>query len=164
MKVEQVMSRDPYTCEPQTPVSEVATRMRELDVGMIPVCAGRKLRGMVTDRDIVIREVAEEKDPARTLAGEVMSAEVIYCRCDEYLDEASERMEQNQVRRLVVLDDECTLVGILSLRDIALACGEEGLVGQTLQGISMMPFEPIHIELDDNDDEMAVPVIESAAR
>lgn len=156
MKIQEIMSRDPYVCDPETPLSEVAARMRDLDIGMIPVCDGRRIQGTVTDRDIVLRAVADELDPAMTVAEEVMTSEVTYCFDDEEVDEASALMEENQIRRLVVLDREMQLVGILSLGDIAAKAHDDQLAGATLDAIS----QPVRIETDiaddDIDDELSV--------
>ena len=160
MKIKEVMSRDPYVCDPDTPISEIASWMRDLDVGMIPVCDGRKLRGMVTDRDIVIRAVAEEMELADTLAEDVMSAEVTYCFQDDDVEEASELMEKNQIRRLVVLDEDKMMVGIVSLGDIALKVDDDELTSETLEEISR-PASGIHVDQEDNDDEFTPAVIDS---
>lgn len=164
MKIQDIMTRDPYVCDPETPVSEVAAKMRELEVGMIPVCEDRKLRGTVTDRDIVLRAVADELDPTMTVADEVMTAEIIYCFEDEDVSRASELMEKNQIRRLPVLDRSKQLVGIISLGDIAAKGKNDRMAGEALDAISQPPTIESHIADDDNDDELSVGVIDSALR
>jgi CBS domain-containing protein len=159
MKIYDIMSRDPYVCDPETPLSEVAARMRDLDVGIIPVCDGRKIQGTVTDRDIVLRAVADELDPAMTVAEEVMTSEVTFCFEDEDVDEASALMEENQIRRLVVLDREMQLVGILSLGDIAAKAHDDQLAGATLEAISKREILESDIADDDIDDELSVDAI-----
>lgn len=162
MKIHEIMSRDPYVCDPETPLSEVAARMRDLDIGMIPVCDDRRIQGTVTDRDIVLRAVADELDPSMTVAEEVMTSEVTYCFDDEEVTEASALMEENQIRRLVVLDREMQLVGILSLGDIAARADNDALAGATLDAISQPLASQSDIADDDIDDELSVDAIHSS--
>lgn len=164
MKIEEIMSRDPYVCDPETPLSEIAATMRDLDIGIIPVCDGRKIQGTVTDRDIVLRAVADELDPSTTVAEEVMTSEVTYCFEDEEVDEASALMEENQIRRLVVLDREMQLVGIISLGDIAAKANDDELAGATLDAISQPASIETDIADDDIDDELSVDAINPALR
>lgn len=131
---------------------------------MIPVCDGRKLRGTVTDRDIVMRAVADELDPTMTVADEVMTPEIIYCFEDEDLSRASELMEQNQIRRLPVLDRAKQLVGVISLGDIAAKGRNDRKAGHALDAISQPLVGESHIADDDNDDELSVGVIDLALR
>jgi CBS domain-containing protein len=164
MKIQDIMTPDPYVCDPETPVSEVAAKMRDLEVGMIPVCDGKKLRGTVTDRDIVLRAVADELDPTMTVADEVMSSEIISCFEDEEVGRAAELMERNQIRRLPVLNRSKQLVGIISLGDIAAKGKNDRITGETLDAISHPPTSESHIEDDDKDDELSVGVIDPALR
>jgi CBS domain-containing protein len=164
MKIQDIMTHNPHVCDPETPVSEVAAKMRDLEVGMLPVCDGGKLRGTVTDRDIVLRAVAEELDPTMTVADEVMTAKIIYCFEDEDLSRATELMERNQIRRLPVLDRSKQLVGIISLGDIAAKGKSDRQTGETLDAISQPPTAESHIADDDKDDEFSVGVIDPALR
>jgi CBS domain-containing protein len=108
--------------------------MREIDTGFLPVGRGDELVGTLTDRDIVIRGIADGKGP-ETPVREVMSAEVKYCFEDQDLDEVAQNMGEIQVHRLPVLDRDKRLVGILSLGDVALTSGER-LAGHALTEIS----------------------------
>jgi CBS domain-containing protein len=137
MKIKDVMTPDPQIVAPETPLPEVALLMKELDVGMIPVCDGDTLQGTITDRDIVLHGVAEGLDLARTQAEEIMSPDVIYCFEDQDSSEAAELMEANQVRRLVVLDRDKRLTGIVSLGDLAVKDDEREPVTEALTGISL---------------------------
>lgn len=164
MKIQDIMTRDPYVCDPETPLSEVAAQMRDLDVGMIPVCDGNKLRGAVTDRDIVLRAVADELDPTMTVADEVMTAEVVYCFEDEDVSKAAELMEREQIRRLPVLNRAKQMVGIISLGDIAVKGKNDRKSGETLDSISQASNSESHIGDDDKDDELSVGVIDPEIR
>ena len=104
---------------PQTSVTEIAKKMRELDVGSIPVGENDRLIGMVTDRDIICRGVANGRDVNNLTARDVMTKGIVYCRDRDSLDEALGIMESKQIRRLPVIDDNKRMVGILSFGDIS---------------------------------------------
>jgi CBS domain-containing protein len=118
--------------------------MRDMNVGPLPVCGqDDRLSGIITDRDIVIRAVAEGKDPHSTRVREIMTPHVVYCFDDQDVQDAASLMEENQIRRLAVLNRNKRLVGILSLGDIAVHTteGHFELVGEALERIS----EPAHV-------------------
>lgn len=117
-------------------VQDVARRMETIDVGMIPVYDGDRLVGMVTDRDIVLRVVAEGQDAATTPAHAVMTPEVIYCYEDQDIEEAAEVMERQQIRRLIVLNRSKRLVGIVALGDLATHRQGKKIAGEALSQIS----------------------------
>ncbi len=117
-------------------VQDVAQRMKTLDVGMIPVYDGDRLVGMVTDRDIALRVAAEGRDATQTPAHAVMTADVIYCYEDQPVDEAAQLMEQHQIRRLIVLNRQKRLVGIISLGDLAKHRRSKKAAGEALSEIS----------------------------
>jgi CBS domain-containing protein len=104
---------------PQTPVTEIAKRMRELDIGAVPVGENDRLIGMVTDRDITCRGLANGRDAKKLTARDVMTTGIIYCRDSDSIDEALSIMEKKQVRRLPVIDGNKRLVGMLSFGDIS---------------------------------------------
>lgn len=133
MLVKDAMSRDVRTVTPETTVREGARLMADADIGALPVAAGDRLAGMVTDRDIAIRAVAVGKGPDCTV-GEVMTHDVLYCHEDEDLGHISLNLAENQVRRLPVVDVDKRLVGIISLADIADGRAEEA--GEALEGIT----------------------------
>ena len=134
MKISEIMSRDVEVARPQDSIQDVARKMKTIDSGVIPVCDGERLKGMVTDRDIVLRAVSEGRSFA-TPVEDVMTAEVEYCYEDDDIAEAADRMAELQVRRLAVLDRNQRLVGIVSLGDIAQQ-GKDKTTGQALEEIS----------------------------
>jgi CBS domain-containing protein len=134
MIIQHVMSRDVRTVTPEATIQEAARLMADADIGALPVAAGDRLAGMVTDRDIAIRAVAVGKGPETTVA-EVMTTDVLYCHEDEDVAHVSDNMGEMQVRRLPVVDVEKRLVGIVSLADIALGVDAEE-AGEALEGIA----------------------------
>ena len=140
MKVNEVITHDPQVIRPETALIEAAKKMKSLDIGMLPVCDGDRLVGVITDRDITVRGVAQGYDPKTARVQEVMTPEVIYCFDDEDVKEAAKKMEEKQVRRLPVLNREKRLVGIVSLGDLAVRTGKEKLAGEVLERVS----EPGH--------------------
>ena len=140
MKVNEIITHDPQVIHPETALIEAAQKMKSLDIGMLPVCDGDRLVGVITDRDITVRGVAQGYDPKTARVQEVMTPEVIYCFDDEDVKEAAKKMEEKQVRRLPVLNREKRLVGIVSLGDLAVRTGKEKLAGEVLERVS----EPGH--------------------
>ncbi len=133
--IREVMTRDVEVIGPNDTVREAARKMRDLDVGPIPVCDGKKVQGMLTDRDIVVRAIAEDMDPARTPVSDIMTKGIEYCFEDDQAEDVLDRMEEQQLRRFIVVDRDKNLVGIVALGDLA---GEESghRVGRALEGIS----------------------------
>lgn len=117
--VSDVMTRGIRTLAPTDSLTLAAEAMRELDVGSIPVCDGVRLVGMVTDRDIVLRGVAQQRDPASLRLADVMSANVRCVREGDDVDMVLGEMGDAQIRRMPVVDDRDRLVGIVTLGDIA---------------------------------------------
>ena len=118
MKANTAMTRNVQLVSPDQTIREAAQLMAEIDAGSLPVGENDRLVGMITDRDIAIRAVAEGKSPD-TKIREVMTQEMLYCFDDQDLDEVSRNMAKNQVRRLPVINHSKRLVGILSLGDLA---------------------------------------------
>src|SRR6185436_10800800 len=114
-----VMSRAVRLVGPEDNVRQVAQMMREADTGILPVAEGDRLIGMVTDRDVTVRLVAEGKDPGQTKVRDVMTADVRYVFEDEDLEHVAENMAEQQVRRLPVMNRQKRLVGVVSVGDIA---------------------------------------------
>ena len=133
--VTDVMTRNVRTLAPGATVADAAKAMRELNVGVIPVCEGGKLLGVVTDRDIVVRAVAEGLDGGTPLST-VMSSDVRTARETDDLDTVLADMASRQIRRLPVLDASQRLAGIISIGDIAVKGQDEEDVGQSLADIS----------------------------
>ena len=134
MRVRDCMTRDVSLANPTDTIAEAAKIMAYLDAGVLPVRDGDRLVGMITDRDIAVRAVAQGKGPDARVA-EVMSAEVLYCFEDQDIDDVLRNMGDIQVRRLPVLDKAKRLVGIISLADLA-ANGQAGRAGDTLGDIA----------------------------
>jgi CBS domain-containing protein len=133
--VADVMTRHVRSLAPTDTVASAARAMDELDVGVIPVCNGDKLMGVVTDRDIVVRAVAQGLDGDTALA-KVMSTDIRTARESDDLDTVLADMASSQIRRLPVLDGEERLIGIISIGDIAVKGQDEEDVGQSLGEIS----------------------------
>jgi CBS domain-containing protein len=136
MKLSEIMTRDVEVIHPDATLEEAAQRMQDLNVGPLPVCDGDELVGMLTDRDITVRGVASGRSPAMHKVRDAMTRDVVYCFEDQDVREAARVMEQQQIRRLVVLDRNKRLVGIVSLGDLAVDTGDDKLSGQVLEQIS----------------------------
>ena len=134
MKVRDAMSRDPRSVGESTSVQEAARLMKEQDVGSLPVVEDDRLVGIVTDRDIVVRGVADGSEVSSLSVKDVASHEVTTVEPDEDLDEALSLMAQQQVRRLPVVEGD-RLVGILAQADVARDADEQR-VGETVEQIS----------------------------
>ncbi|WP_442886905.1 CBS domain-containing protein [Congregicoccus parvus] len=119
MKTEELMTRDVRCIGPGANLIEAAALMRQLDVGALPICDDDRLSGMITDRDLVVRGVAEKRDPLTTTVGEVMSDGVIYGFADQDADEVARIMHDHKIRRLPIVNREKRLVGIVALADVA---------------------------------------------
>lgn len=119
MQVREVMTADVHWIPPDTTVQEAARRMREKNVGALPIGENDRLIGMVTDRDIVTRILPERGDVSSTTVKEAMSEKLLYCFEDQTLEDVAGNMGEHHVRRLPVLNREKRLVGIISLDDIA---------------------------------------------
>lgn len=133
----EVMTRGVRTMTPSDTVALAAQAMDELNVGAIPVCDGDRLLGMVTDRDIVVRGVAQGLDGKSTPLSSVMSTGVRTVREGDDVDDVLSKMADNQIRRLPVIDGDNRLVGIISLGDLAAKDpGDEADIGQSLGTIS----------------------------
>ena len=136
MKVKDVMTRGAECVRPEATLQEAAQKMKSLDVGPLPVCDNDRLVGMLTDRDITVRAVAEGKDPRATRVRDAMTEGICYCFEDDDVADAARLMKEQQIRRLVVLNRDKRLAGIVSLGDLAVETGDEHLAGQTLEHVS----------------------------
>jgi len=138
MLIRDAMTKDVRMVSPEQTICDAARIMAECDLGSVPVADGDRLVGMVTDRDIAIRAVASGKSPD-TQVREIMSEDVKYCFEDDDIDSVARNMADVQLRRLVVLNADKRLVGIVALADIALCEGPKP-AGEAVCGIS----EPAH--------------------
>jgi CBS domain-containing protein len=134
MKVSDIMSRDVQVARPGDSIQSVAQRMKDIDVGSLPVCDGDRIQGMVTDRDIAIRAVAEGRS-FESAVSDIMTPEVEYVFDDDDAGVAADRMADAQVRRLPVVDRDKRLVGIVALADLT-GRVKDKTAGQTLEDIS----------------------------
>ncbi len=134
MKVSEVMTRDVQLIEPTQSIRDAARLMAELDAGIMPVREGDRLVGMITDRDITVRAVAQGRGPD-TPVRDIMTDDVKYCYEDDDTEDVARNMADIQVRRLPVLTRDKRLVGIISLGDMAMSDGS-GRVGEAVAGIS----------------------------
>jgi CBS domain-containing protein len=135
MKVKNAMHKGAEWVAPETPIAQIATKMKELDVGALPVGENDRLIGMVTDRDITCRGVANGHDIAKLTARDVMTKGIFYCRDSEELEDALRIMESRKIRRLPVIDEKKRMVGMLSLGDISQAASHE-LSGELVSAVA----------------------------
>jgi len=136
MQVKDIMTREVRCASPDETLQEAARKMKDLDVGPLPVCDNDRLAGMLTDRDITVRAVAEGRDPKTAKVREVMTEGVLACFEDDDVAEAARLMKEKQVRRLVVLSRDKRLAGIVSLGDLAVEAGDKRLSGEALERVS----------------------------
>jgi len=136
MQLKDIMTPNPKCISPEDSLQDAARMMRNLDVGPLPVCDNDRLAGMITDRDIVINAVAEGRNPQTTKVREAMTGDILYCFEDQDLEEAARMMQEHQVRRLVVLNRNKRMVGIVSLGDLATETGDARKSGEVLQDVS----------------------------
>jgi CBS domain-containing protein len=132
--IRDAMTPNPTTVEPSTTVREAAQKMKSEDVGSLPIVEGNRLVGVVTDRDLAIRVLAEGKD-AETTVSEIASKDVVTVDPQQGLEEAARLMAEHQVRRLPVCEEDGKLVGVVAQADVAQS-GHDTLTGETVEKIS----------------------------
>ncbi|MBU1213144.1 MAG: CBS domain-containing protein [Alphaproteobacteria bacterium] len=135
MLISDVMTKGCTTCARTTSLQEAAIVMKKEDIGILPIAEDERLVGMITDRDIVIRGVAEDKVPHEARVSELMSDDVYYCFDDQLCEDVASNMAEMQVRRMPVVDRNKRLVGIVSIGDLA-ARGAPAKAKKALQGVS----------------------------
>jgi len=143
MKVSEIMTTDFEMIGATDSLIDAAEKMKSLNVGFLPVQEGNKLIGLITDRDLVLRGLAEGLDPRSTPVNDIVSSDIVYCYDDDSVEDAARLMEDNQVRRLIVVNHDHTPAGIVSIGDIAVKSGQEQLAGEILQRVSE-PATPAH--------------------
>ena len=134
-RIRDIMTSNPSTVEPDKTVVDAARIMKQEDAGVVPVTENGRLTGMVTDRDIAIRVVAEGKDPQSTTVREVASKDLVTIDPQQDLDEALRLMAKHQVRRLPVVEEDGRLVGVVAQADVARQA-DDTQTGQVVQEIS----------------------------
>ena len=140
MQVKEVMTKAVEIIDPNTTIRDVAKRMRADNIGALPVGENDRLIGMVTDRDIVVRAVAENLSAGNTSARDVMSEHVYWCFDDANVEKAAAIMAEHQVRRLPVINHDKRLVGIVTLADLGRS--NESAASKALEGISEPSDQP----------------------
>jgi CBS domain-containing protein len=138
MKVHEIMTAHARCVAPDNTLVEAAGLMRQLDVGALPVCEHDRIAGMITDRDIVLRGVADALQSDTATVSQVMSQGAIFVYADQAIEEAAELMEEKQIRRLPVLNREKKMVGIVSLGDLAVNANP-AFSGMALKEVSQTP-------------------------
>ncbi|MEL4169972.1 CBS domain-containing protein [Pseudomonas sp. ZS001] len=134
MKVNEIMSREIRTVSPDTPLREIALIMRQADIGALIINQDDRMAGMITDRDLVIRAMADGMD-LNTPVSRIMSDEVRYCFEDEDVDHVAKNMAQLEKRRLPVVNRDKRLVGMVSLANVA-SCNADKLSANLLRGVA----------------------------
>lgn len=137
MNISEVMTSQVECISPGATIQDAANKMKELDIGCLPVCdeAQGKLVGMVTDRDMTIRAVAEAQNPGTTRVRDVMTPGIRFCFEDDDINTVAKVMEEHQIRRLPVLNREKKLVGIVSVGDLAVRAQEGQVVAEVLEEV-----------------------------
>jgi len=138
-RARDVMTPNPASVSEKDSIRDVAKIMAREDTGVVPVCDGKKVIGMITDRDIVVRLVAEGKDPANARVKEAMSKQVRAVKEDTPVTDVLQLMSSAQIRRVPVTNANDELVGIVSIGDIASEAKQPGQVGKTVEKISDAP-------------------------
>ena len=136
MQVKEIMTCNVESISSDADLVEAARKMRTLEVGALPVWENAKLIGMITDRDITIRAVAEKKNPSSTSAKEIMTSDVCYCFENDDIHQAARMMEESSIHRLLVVNSEYEPVGFVSLSDFAVKSHDEHLTYEVLERIS----------------------------
>jgi len=136
MKIREVMTRAVESVRPDQTLQEAAAKMKSLDVGPMPVTEGDRLVGMLTDRDIVVRAVADGRDARTTKVRDAMTSDVVCCKEDDDVEDAATKMKDRQIRRIVVVDAQQRLAGIVSLADIAVNTSDEKMSGRIVEEVS----------------------------
>lgn len=136
LKLKDIMTPDVVVVSPNDTLQIAARKMQEWDIGFLPVCDGERLVGTLSDRDIAIRAVAAGFDPRSTPIKDFATSEVVWCFDDESVDEAARKMQDKQIRRMVVIGrGDRKLVGVISLGDLA-ADGTQKISSEVLQSVS----------------------------
>ena len=139
MQIQQILTSEIEKIRPDATLRQAAEKMRDLDCGSLPVCEGDRVKGIITDRDIVVRAVADGGNLDETAVRQVMTKDIVCCFVDQDISEAARIMSERRVRRLPVLNRRNKVVGILSLGDLALE-GSDTLATEALKAVS----EPSH--------------------
>lgn len=136
MRVKEIMCQDFKIISPETTLRKAAEMMRDCDCGYLPIGENDRLIGAITDRDIVVRGVAAGRDAQSTSVQRIMTGKIVYCFEDDDLKTAGDCMKEKQIRRLVVLNDDKRMTGVITLGDIARATNDNRLTGDIETGVA----------------------------
>lgn len=134
--LKEIMTPSVEVIAPNATAADAARKMKDLDVGAIPVCDGEKLLGMITDRDLVLRVLALSRSPVDALVRDAMTPGLVYCFEDQDAEDAAELMAEKQIRRIPILSKDKQLVGIVSLGDLAVEGLDAHESGEVIQNVS----------------------------
>ena len=135
MKLKEIMTSNVEVIHPDDTLQTAAQKMHDRDIGFLPVCDGDRLIGVLTDRDLITRALAEGMESKAMLGRDLVTSPAIYCFDDQSVDEAAKLMHDNQIRRLVVLSRDKRMVGVVSLGDLAMNIDDKKS-GDVLQSVS----------------------------
>jgi len=135
-QIKDLMTREVATLPATAKATQAAETMKSLNVGAIPICDGKRLLGMVTDRDLVVRVMAEHLSPEIEMISGIMTTDVDYCYEDQTVEEAAQVMQDRQVRRMPIINHDKELVGIVSLGDVAVKGSDKSTTAEALEQIS----------------------------
>ena len=138
MQAKELMTGKVQCIAPDTKIPDAAKQTKALDVGFLPVCENDRLIGALTDRDIVLRATADGKDVKKCKARDVMTDDVFWCYEDQTADEVADFMAEKEVRRVLILNRDKRLVGVISIGDLAKR-GQEQITGETIKDIAAAP-------------------------
>ena len=138
-KCSEVMTMNPACCLPNDSVLQLAQMMRDKDIGPVPIIENeqtRRLVGIVTDRDLALKVVAEGRDAGTTTAAEVMTRKVVTCHAEDDLQKALDAMSEHQLRRIPVVDNDFRIIGIIAQADVATRVDQPEKTAALVKGIS----------------------------
>ncbi len=138
-KCREVMTGDPVCCVPTDTVARIAKLMKTENIGSVPICEdrhGKQLLGIVTDRDLALQVVAENREAGSTKVQDIMTRAPLTCRADDDLQTALDAMEKHQVRRIPVVDNDRRLIGMISQADVAIRSDEREKTAEVVEEIS----------------------------
>lgn len=138
MEVKEIMMRDVEVISPDYTIQEAAQKMKQRDIGVLPVCEDERLVGMLTDRDIVVRSTAEGNSPDNMKVRHVMTPNIEWCFEDQEIEDVCNQMQKKKIRRLPVMNRDKKLVGIVSLGDLAVQ-GDKKFVADVFEKIAQAP-------------------------
>jgi len=135
MQIHEIMTENPKCVGPEASLQEIAREMRDNNYGFLPVCDNERLVGTITDRDLVVRGLAEGKGLDSLHAKDVMTEKVLYCYDDDDIQKAADSMSDQKIHRLIVLNHDKKLKGVVSMKDLSCRCHDDKLCGEVIHHI-----------------------------